>query len=121
MDNCWRENKNKYMLAFLSYLVKNDVFEEIIVNFLPVGHTHNDGDQLIYVVGSAFKDNNALLIEDMHDLIRNKLQNRLLYMEHVISFLNWSEFTESSKFCNNLTGYYVFYKYQSPALDFDGK
>ena len=104
MDNCWRENKNRYMFAFLSYLVKTDIFEEIDVNFLPVGHTHNDGDQLIHVVGSAFKERNALLLEDMHDLIRDKLKKKLLYMEHVINFPDWSSFVEESDMCNRMTG-----------------
>ena len=28
MDNCGRENKNQYVLAFLSLIVEKDVFEE---------------------------------------------------------------------------------------------
>ena len=45
-DNCWRENKNRYLFSFLSALVELDVFEEISVNFLIVGHTGNEVDQL---------------------------------------------------------------------------
>jgi hypothetical protein len=35
-----RENKNKYLLAFLGNLVQRGVFTEVILGFLPVGHTH---------------------------------------------------------------------------------
>lgn len=40
LDNTCRENKNKYVMAFLSFLVDQGIFEEILVNFLIVGHTH---------------------------------------------------------------------------------
>ena len=44
--NCWRENKNRYMFSFLFALVKLDIFEEVTCNFLLVGHTGNEVDQL---------------------------------------------------------------------------
>lgn len=44
-DNCWRENKNRYVLAYLADLVQREVFREIVLDFFPVGHTHIDADQ----------------------------------------------------------------------------
>jgi hypothetical protein len=40
LDNTCRENKNKFVMAFLSYLVYLGIFRKIKVNFLLVGHTH---------------------------------------------------------------------------------
>ncbi len=40
LDNTSQENKNSHMFAFLAQLVEAKVFECVIVNFLPVGHTH---------------------------------------------------------------------------------
>jgi hypothetical protein len=40
LDNTARENKNKFVMTFLSLLVERGVFEKIKVNFLLVGHTH---------------------------------------------------------------------------------
>ena len=40
LDNTSQENKNSHLFAFLAELVEAGVFERIIVNFLPVGHTH---------------------------------------------------------------------------------
>ena len=40
LDNTSQENKNSRLFAFLAELVEAGVFERIIVNFLPVGHTH---------------------------------------------------------------------------------
>ena len=45
LDNCGRENKNRYLLAYLFMLVHLGVFVEVEVNFLMVGHTHEDIDQ----------------------------------------------------------------------------
>ena len=50
LDNCTRENKNTAVMAYLSWLVERGVFDKIEVSFLPVGHTHNECDQ----VGSRY-------------------------------------------------------------------
>jgi len=42
MDNCVKNNKNRHLLMFLSLLTARDVFEEVKLGFLVVGHTHED-------------------------------------------------------------------------------
>ncbi len=44
MDNCVKNNKNRHLLAFLSFLIARKVFEEMKLRFLVVGHTHEDID-----------------------------------------------------------------------------
>jgi hypothetical protein len=44
MDNCVKDNKNWHFLAFRSLLTAKDVFEEMKLRFLIVGHTHDDID-----------------------------------------------------------------------------
>ena len=44
MDNCSGENKNNFVLAFLSMLTTRRVFAIVEVAFLLVGHTHEDID-----------------------------------------------------------------------------
>ena len=46
MDNCGRENKNRFVLAMCCYLVELGIFQKIKVGFLMVGHTHEDIDQV---------------------------------------------------------------------------
>ena len=46
LDNAAKENKNKWVLAFLTWLVHCGWFFEIVVSFLPPGHTHVDVDQM---------------------------------------------------------------------------
>ena len=46
LDNTVKQCKNSFLMSFLSLLVGHGVFEECVVSFLPVGHTHEDIDQL---------------------------------------------------------------------------
>ena len=72
LDNTSRENKNKYLLSFLAHLVELKAFKKVYisllivfdlniiiylhaqirVNFLPVGHTHEDVDQFFSKVST---------------------------------------------------------------------
>jgi hypothetical protein len=44
MDNCVKDNKNQHLLSFLSLLIMKDVFEEVKLGFLVIGHTHENID-----------------------------------------------------------------------------
>ena len=46
MDNDTGDNKNRYVFCFWSLLVANRIFCEVYVNFMIVGHTHDDIDAL---------------------------------------------------------------------------
>ena len=46
LDNTSKENKNKWTLAFCSWLIKIGWFYEVVISFLPPGHTHVDIDQM---------------------------------------------------------------------------
>ena len=46
MDNATGDNKNRYVYAFWSLLVAKRIFHEVYVNFMIVGHTHDDMDAL---------------------------------------------------------------------------
>ena len=46
MDNATGDNKNRYVFAFWSLLVAKHIFREVYVNFMLVGHTHDDIDAL---------------------------------------------------------------------------
>eukprot|EP00731_Ephydatia_muelleri_P004385 Em0002g561a len=64
LDNTARENKNRCVLSFLSLLVQLEVFEEVELGFLMVGHTHEDIDALFGNIGKWLKNNNALTVPD---------------------------------------------------------
>ena len=50
------------VLAWLQMLVDTHVFDEILVSFLPVGHTHEDIDQRFSVISRALRTENILSV-----------------------------------------------------------
>ncbi len=59
MDNCAGQNKNRYVLAFLSLLVELGIFKKVKVSFLMVGHTHEDVDQFFSRISSWLSKHNV--------------------------------------------------------------
>ncbi|PRP82486.1 hypothetical protein PROFUN_09733 [Planoprotostelium fungivorum] len=49
LDNCWKDNKNQYMFAFLSLLVHLRMFKTVRMHFLMKGHTHCDVDHFFSI------------------------------------------------------------------------
>ena len=46
MDNVISDNKKKYVFYFWSLIVAKCIFHKVYVNFMLVGHTHDDIDAL---------------------------------------------------------------------------
>ena len=70
LDNCFRENKNTYLFAWLSWLVERSVFDQVFISFLPTGHTHFDPDQFASRIAVALKFRNVKTVEEYIDAIR---------------------------------------------------
>ncbi|KAL3696219.1 hypothetical protein R1sor_010295 [Riccia sorocarpa] len=62
MDNSAKDNKNQHVLAFCSELVIRGVFEIVEVNFLMVGHTHEDVDALFSKVSARTINKDVLTL-----------------------------------------------------------
>jgi hypothetical protein len=54
LDNTWKQNKNKYMLGFMACLVAWGVCRQVLISFLPVGHTHEDIGFVFFVFDFFF-------------------------------------------------------------------
>ena len=59
LDNTSKQCKGKYLLGFLACLVEWGLFTEVVLSFLPVGHTHEDIDQFFSQVARWLKKHNA--------------------------------------------------------------
>jgi len=70
MDNCTRENKNRFTLSYVEFLVSMGVFLEATVAFLPIGHTHEDIDQLFSRTATHLRIRDAVTIEDLAKELR---------------------------------------------------
>ncbi|KAL3675867.1 hypothetical protein R1sor_025815 [Riccia sorocarpa] len=62
MDNSAKDNKDIHVLAFCSELVKRGIFETVEVNFLMVGHTHEDIDALFSKVSARTINKDVLTL-----------------------------------------------------------
>ena len=64
-DNCSKDLKNQFVLAFYWTLVDLNIFEEILVSHMPVGHTHNDVDWFFSVMASKLKKHEIPCFESL--------------------------------------------------------
>lgn len=85
MDNCFRENKNRYVIAYLSLLVHRGVFQTVEMNFLPVGHTHEDIDQVFSRLSVFLKGHNLLCEEDLQQLTQSTTPNPTVVMAREVA------------------------------------
>ena len=63
------DNKNRYLFAYIAWLVERGVFDRVQCHFLAVGHTHEDIDQLFSVISKALKKQDVLTIDRLCELI----------------------------------------------------
>ena len=82
LDNTSGQNKNSYVLAYLTFLAQT-MFQVVEANFLPVGHTHADIDQMFRVFKGALKKCNALSRQEF--LFR--LQDAMIQLRLSISLI----------------------------------
>ena len=69
LDNCGRENKNKYVFTYCHFLVAFGVFKKVKVSFLPVGHTHNDVDQFFQRINKRLSGKDCLTLWELQNAI----------------------------------------------------
>ncbi|XP_061174842.1 uncharacterized protein LOC133183984 [Saccostrea echinata] len=62
MDNCPGQNKNRFILGFLCWLVEIGIFKKIKISFLMVGHTHEDIDQVFSRFSSLLSRRSVLTL-----------------------------------------------------------
>ena len=112
MDNCTRENKNKFVMSYLDALVRWGVFDEIEAGFLPVGHTHCDVDQAFSSTSNRLDTHDAITLEDMHNELRTCYNENtvVVAMKQVV---NWRGLCDETNCCNPIDHitHYRFFKF----------
>ena len=91
-DNCFRENRNTYIFAYLVWMIERTVFRKIFVSFLPVGHTHFDPDQFASRISVAVKDMDITSIPKYVDILRKcyEAKNMSGPISHEVDVLSFS-------------------------------
>lgn len=69
MDNTCKENKNNCVIKYLALLVFYGVFDEVIVVFLLVGHTHSIIDQRFSVISRHLSARDATTLAELIRLV----------------------------------------------------
>lgn len=103
MDNCFRENKNRFVISYFSYLIKCGLFKHIHQSFMNVGHTHFDCDAVASKIGGAIKYQNIFTIETLHEKIKIGVKD-LVDVEHICGFPDFARLCYKSGFCKGLVG-----------------
>jgi hypothetical protein len=75
LDNTSKQCKGRYMIGWLGYLVHVGRFDHIVLSFLPVGHTHEDIDQVFSRLAVYLATHDALNMAQLHDAITNSYES----------------------------------------------
>ncbi|XP_052787711.1 uncharacterized protein LOC128222654 isoform X2 [Mya arenaria] len=78
-DNCVRENKNQYVLGFCELLVKERIFNEVHLSFLPVGHTHEDIDSKFASIADSLRTKNVESVGSLLKVLEKPEEIRSLF------------------------------------------
>jgi hypothetical protein len=76
LDNTSKQCKGRYMIGFLGFLILLGLFKHIVLSFLPVGHTHEDVDQMFSRLSVYLECHNAFNVDQLHDAVRRSYQSR---------------------------------------------
>jgi hypothetical protein len=106
MDNCWRENKNKYVFGYASYLVQQKVFKNVIISYFQVGHTHNDVDQLFSKISHHLRSTNAITLEELHQCVKESTSSSVtLDCNYIENVPNISKMMDEDGWLNPICGH----------------
>lgn len=119
LDNCSRENKNRYVMGYLEMLVSACVFDSVECGFLPVGHTHEDVDQAFSSTSSRLRTHDAITLADLHRELRQTYSGNVK-VEHMKRIVNWSGLCDAQRYLRRVDGitfwrYFLFTSTQSNA------
>lgn len=98
LDNCSRENKNRFLFGYLGRLVQQHVFETIYISFLPVGHTHEDIDQAFGCISRKMRQVDALSRNDFYNAIAEgyTYKGKKPVFDHLSTVANFRDFIKDS-------------------------
>lgn len=119
LDNCTRENKNKFLMAYIEFLVHKKAFDTVEVGFLPVGHTHTDIDQAFSTTSRRLRTHDAITLSDMHGQL-SKCYNDRTMVTRMQNCINWSGLCEKTNCIyriSNITQYRFFKFNRVPVTD----
>ena len=99
LDNTSKDNKSRFVVAYLYMLVCCGCFDEIDVFFFEVGHTHCDADQLFSRSSIYLRDKDIWNF----DLLCHHLMNSCAMIEFVEVNGSWTDYKSRADYCQEIT------------------
>lgn len=100
-DNCWRDNKNKWLFGFLNLLISHGWFDRIEVYFLKPGHSHDMVDALCFApLGRKARETYTFWTPDefqnmfIPKAFRGSKRQQPVFLDPVIVF-DWQEWLDT--------------------------
>lgn len=94
-DNCGGQNKNRFMMQFLSYLcIISDSIKEIHLRFLIAGHTKNFADSCFGMCKRSLKHENVLDPADVVKCYSNSAKCNEVVTTDKVKWYNFKEFLD---------------------------
>eukprot|EP01028_Stygiella_incarcerata_P007893 TRINITY_DN3300_c0_g1_i1.p1 TRINITY_DN3300_c0_g1~~TRINITY_DN3300_c0_g1_i1.p1 ORF type:complete len:726 (+),score=177.75 TRINITY_DN3300_c0_g1_i1:115-2292(+) len=94
-DNCAGQNKNRFVLAYLAYLVACGRFDTITLAFMTVGHTQCGVDGTFGLIKQAFWDSERVeLPEEFQDVVNKSCEPARAVNMEGYRWKNWKAFVD---------------------------
>lgn len=77
LDNTSKQCKGRFVLGYLACLVAWGLFDEVVLSFLPVGHTHEDIDQMFSCIARWLRKHDARCREEMHTQVKAAYMSKM--------------------------------------------
>ena len=105
LDNAASSNKNRYVFGYLAFLVQKRVFETIELTFLPVGHTHEDIDQMFSRFAVWLRAHSAHTLADFFEALRESFKKYPMTAVELTAVAKFKEMLKESSCMRPLTGH----------------
>ena len=95
-DNCVKDLKNQIVLSFYYLLVEKNIFDEVIITSMPVGHTHNDVDWMFGIIAQKLKKIDLPTFEALKsELSKIEIQSQKLLVTEMTHTSDFKKFIEN--------------------------
>ena len=90
LDNV-NTNKSKLMIAYAAWLVQQDMFRKVKINFLLVGHTHENIDQMFSRFSIRLRRKQAWTLDEMMQVAHECFEDGVTceHTEKIYDFASW--------------------------------
>ena len=92
LDNSAKDNKNRYVMTFYSFLIVRRIFKEVTIGFLVVGHTHEDIDAHFSYLSKLLKMKNTYVLPDLMKAFMDSQKMTTFILELVQEVADFKKF-----------------------------